>query len=564
MRLLFKFLFVITVSTSILFTQTDQYVAKNGMVVSASELASQVGVEIMKNGGNAIDAAVATGFALAVTYPQAGNIGGGGFLVAKLSDGSNVSIDFRETAPALSGRDMFLDHDGEVIKNMSLYTHRAAGVPGSVAGLIEAWKRFGSGKITLRQLLEPAITLAEKGFSISAGFAATLNNHRKLFEQDEGAAAIFIKQGGTPWKSGDTLVQKDLAKTLQHIAEYGITGFYSGETARLIVKEMNKHNGFITSADLQNYKPLIRNVVKGTYKGYDVISMGPPSSGGILLIQMLNMLENFSIDSLSLNSAEYIHLLTEIERLAYADRAEHLGDSDYWPVPFAMLTSKEYAKARSEKISLEKATPSSEVFAGKQTAYESMETTHYSVIDRDRNAVSVTTTINAAFGSGKLVDGAGFFLNNEMDDFSIKPGVPNLFGLVGNDANAIKANKRPLSSMTPTIILKDNKPFLILGSPGGPTIITTILQVILNVIEHDMDILEAVLSPRVHSQWLPDQITIEKDALTDLVISELEERGHMIKLDKDGMIGSVNGILIDESGYWGGPDPRRENSAVGY
>ncbi len=564
MRATLKYLFAIIVSTSFLFTQTDKNFAKNGMVVSASELASQVGVEIMKNGGNAIDAAVATGFALAVTYPQAGNIGGGGFLVAHLADGRNISIDFRETAPKNADRDMFLDRNGNVIKDMSLYTHRASGVPGSVAGLIEAWKKFGSGKITPRQLLEPAIILAEKGFTISERFAATLNNYRNLFEQDQGAAAIFIRQDQKSWEEGDLLVQKDLAKTLRHIAEYGINGFYSGETAKLIVEEMNRHNGLITIADLQNYRPIIRNIAKGTYKGSDIISMGPPSSGGILLIQMLNMLENFSIDSLSFNSPEYIHLLTEIERLAYADRAEHLGDSDYWPVPFEMLTSKEYAKARAEKISLEKATPSGEVFAGKQTTYESMETTHYSVVDKDLNAVSITTTINTSFGSGKVVDGAGFFLNNEMDDFSAKPGVPNIFGLIGNEANAIAPNKRPLSSMTPTVLLKNNKPFLILGSPGGSTIITTVLQVILNIIEHDMNISKAVSSPRTHSQWLPDQITIEKDALSAEVIAALENKGHIIKLDKDGKIGSANCILIENGKFFGGADSRSENSVVGY
>jgi gamma-glutamyltranspeptidase/glutathione hydrolase len=533
------------------------------MVVSASTLASKVGVDIMKSGGNAIDAAVATGFALAVTHPQAGNIGGGGFLVAKLASGRQLSIDFREIAPSQSHRDMFLNDDGSVINDMSVRSHCSSGVPGSVAGLLEAWERFGSDNISLKQLIEPAISLAKDGFNISDKLATTLNMKRTLFEQDIGAATIFIRQDSKSWKGGDVLVQNDLAMTLSRIAEDGIDGFYNGETAALIVKEMENNNGLITFQDLQNYSPIVRDVVKGTYKNYDIISMGPPSSGGILLIHMLNMLENFSIDSMKFNSSDYIHLLTEVERLAYADRAEHLGDSDFWNVPIEMLLSKEYARLRTENISMVRATPSKDVLAGSVNYYEGNETTHYSVVDKDMNAVSVTTTINTAFGSGKLVDGAGFLLNNEMDDFSKKPGVPNVYGLIGNEANAIAPNKRPLSSMTPTIILRDHKPFIIIGSPGGSTIITTVLQVFLNVIEHGMNIYEAVSSPRIHSQWLPDQITIEKDALKAGTISQLERKGHFIKIN-DGKIGSANGILIDENGFWGGPDPRWENSAVGY
>lgn len=534
------------------------------MVVSASELASRIGVEIMKEGGNAIDAAVATGFALAVTYPQAGNIGGGGFLVASLADGRKISIDYRETAPMLAHHDMFLNDDKSVIKDISIRTHSSSGVPGSVAGLIFAWENYGSGNISLRQLIEPSIKLAENGFVISDKFAETLNKYASLFKEDSGASEIFIKHDGSPWEGSDLLIQKDLAGTLNRIAKNGIDGFYSCKTADLIIEEMKRGNGLITFDDLKFYQPVNRKVIEGTYKEYDIISMGPPSSGGILLIQMLNMLENYTVDKISFNSTDYVHLLTEIERLAYADRAEHLGDSDFWKVPIDMLTSKEYASERVKNMSLEKATPSRDIFAGSINTYESTETTHYSVIDKDRNAVSVTTTINTFFGSGKLVDGAGFLLNNEMDDFSKKPGVSNVFGLVGNEANAIEPNKRPLSSMTPTIILKDDEPFLIIGSPGGATIITTVLQVIMNVIEHDMVITDAVSAPRVHSQWLPDQITIEKDAITESIISELEEMGHVIKLDSDGKIGLANGIIINSDGFWGGPDPRWENSAVGY
>lgn len=557
-------IFIYLLLFSYLSAQPNQVAYKNGMVVSASELASQVGVDIMKAGGNAIDAAVATGFALAVTYPQAGNIGGGGFLVAHLADGRDITIDYREKAPKSAHRDMFLDENNEIIDDKSLRSHCASGVPGSVAGMLTAWRYYGSGNITLKQLIKPAITLAKNGFSISERFANSLNYNRSLFVNDEGAKQVFIKEDNSKWNKGDFLVQKDLAKTLQRIIKNDIDGFYSGKTVDLIVNEMEIGNGLITAEDMVDYNPKLRSAITGTYKDCNIITMGPPSSGGILLVQMLNMLENFNIDSLDFNSTDYIHRLTEIERIAYADRSEHLGDSDFWNVPIDMLTSKKYANDRTQKISIGKATPSSEVFAGNQFSKESLETTHYSVVDKEGNAVSVTTTINTTFGSGKLVDGAGFFLNNEMDDFSSKPGFPNVFGLIGNQANAIAPQKRPLSSMTPTIILKDGQPFIIIGSPGGSTIITTVLQVILNIVEHEMNILEAVTAPRTHSQWVPDEIVIEPDAISEKVKNDLERRGHKVKPYKHGKLGSANGILIDADGYWGGPDPRSENSAIGY
>ncbi len=562
MKIVIKYIFLTYSFFATINAQENPYFAKNGMVVSASQLASQVGVDIMKFGGNAIDAAVATGFALAVTYPQAGNIGGGGFLVAHLHDGRNITIDFRETAPSTAHRNMYLDKNGDVIKDMSLYTYRAVSVPGSVAGLITAWRYYGSRNISLKQLLEPAIALAKNGFSISNGFAQKLNNYKSLFEKDNGANEVFIHDDGNPWQAGNLLIQKDLAKTLKRITKYDTGGFYKGKTAKLIVDEMNKGDGLITLKDLETYTPKLRAPLNGTYQNYEIVSMGPPSSGGILLVQMLNMLENYDFDSLEFNSADYIHLLTEVERRAYADRAEHLGDSDYWDIPIEMLTSRNYAAERTLNISIDKATPSTDIFAGDQTAYESPETTHYSVIDKDGNAVSVTTTLNRTFGSGKLVNGAGFFLNNEMDDFSSKPGSPNSFGLVGNKANAISPYKRPLSSMTPTIVLKDNKPFIIIGSPGGSTIITTVLQVILNVVENNMNILEAISAPRTHSQWLPDVIMTEPETISDSVQNELESRGH--KIIRRDYIGSANGILIKGNGYCGGPDPRYENAAVGY
>ena len=538
--------------------------AKNGMVVSASRLASEAGVNILKKGGNAIDAAVATGFTLAVTHPQAGNIGGGGFLVAHTAYGESFSLDFREMAPSMAHRDMYLDDSSNVVPGLSLYSHLAAGTPGSVDGLLRIWRDHGSGNISLRQLLLPAIQLAERGFSISYGFARVLNIFHDFFINDDGAKAVFIKKNGEPWRAGDKLVQRDLARTLKLISRKGRAGFYEGKTAQLIKREMAEGNGFITKDDLDNYRSVYRTVVTGNFKDLDIISMGPPSSGGVLLIQMLNMLEQYPLDTLGWNSSDYIHLLTEIERRAYADRAEHMGDSDFWEVPVSMLVSKEYAFERIQNISMEKATKSSVVKAGDPLAYESRETTHYSVIDKNGNAVSVTTTLNTSFGCGVLVEGAGFFLNNEMDDFSAKPGTPNIFGLIGNEANAIQPYKRPLSSMTPTIVLKNGEPFLIIGTPGGSTIITTVMQIILNVAIHGMDIQEAVSVPRVHSQWLPDAIIVEQRSLSKDVEQNLINRGHTIQPYRWSTIGQANGIMIGEKGFYGGADPRGENATEGY
>ena len=546
------------------YSHAEPEYAKNGMVVSASRLASDAGVNILKKGGNAIDAAVATGFTLAVTHPQAGNIGGGGFLVAHMAYGESFSLDFREMAPSMAHRDMYLDDSSNVVPGLSLYSHMAAGTPGSVDGLLRIWRDHGSGNISLRQLLLPAIQLAERGFSISYGFARVLNVFHDFFINDDGAKAVFIKKNGEPWRAGDKLVQRDLARTLKLISRKGRAGFYEGKTAQLIKREMVEGNGFITKDDLDNYRSVYRTVVTKNFKDLDIVSMGPPSSGGVLLIQMLNMLEQYPLDTLGWNSSDYIHLLTEIERRAYADRAEHMGDPDFWEVPVSMLVSKEYAFERIQNISMEKATKSSVVKAGDPLAYESRETTHYSVIDKNGNAVSVTTTLNTGFGCGVLVEGAGFFLNNEMDDFSAKPGTPNIFGLIGNEANAIQPYKRPLSSMTPTIVLKNGEPFLIIGTPGGSTIITTVMQIILNVAIHGMDIQEAVSVPRVHSQWLPDAIIVEQRSLSKDVEQNLINRGHTIRPYRWSTIGQANGIMIGEKGFYGGADPRGENATEGY
>ena len=543
---------------------SDPVFGENGMIVSTSKQASEVGIEILKKGGNAVDAAVAVGFALAVTSSSNGNIGGGGFMVAAMRDGETFTLDYREKAPAAAHRELFLNDSGDVVPGMSLSTRAGSGVPGSVDGLIQALADHGSGNITLRQALAPAIRLAEKGFELSHYEARRFNGYEGLFESNDAAAEIFIRKDNKPWKKGDKLVQKDLAKTLKRISKYGRDGFYTGPVADLIVAEMKRGNGLISLEDLKNYSSVYRDPVSGTYNGYEVISMGPPSSGGALLVNMMNMLENYPLDSLGWNSSDYIHLLTEIERRAYADRAEHMGDSDFWDVPLEMLTSKVYANTRIKDISLEIATPSSAVFASGSPGYESRETTHYSVVDQWGNAVSVTTTINLSYGGGHLVKGAGFFLNNEMDDFSSKPGVPNAFGLVGNDANAIEPGKRPLSSMTPTIVLKDGKPYIVIGSPGGSTIITTAMQVILNVVIHGMDIKEAVTSPRFHSQWVPDVIMTEPRGLSRDVIKNLEAIGHTLVPYKWGYIGEANGILITEDGFYGGGDSRGETTAIGY
>ena len=540
----------------------DPIFAENGMVVSTSKQASEIGIRILKQGGNAIDAACAVGFALAVTSSSNGNIGGGGFMVTYLADGTVFTLDYREKAPAAAYRDMFLDDNGNVIKDMSLKTRASSGVPGSVDGLLKAWTKYGSGNISLRELLYPSISLAERGFKLSAYEAQRLNTFKELFSNNEAASKIFIRSDNRDWKNGDRLVQKDLGKTLKRIARYGRNGFYSGITADLIISEMDKGAGYITYEDLRQYESKFREPVAGTFNQYEIISMGPPSSGGTILIEMLNMLELFPLNDFIWNSSNYIHLLTEVQRRAYADRAEHLGDADFWNSPTNMLLKKSYAKNRIKDFSPKKASPSKQILPGDPYAFESSETTHYSIIDKYGNAVSVTTTINLAYGSGIVVDGAGFFLNNEMDDFSSKPGVPNSFGLVGNEANSIEPGKRPLSSMTPTIVLKNKKPFLILGSPGGSRIITSVLQALLNITIHNMSLKEAVSLPRVHSQWLPDAVYFEENSLNDDVKELLIDNGHTIL--PFSYIGNVNAILINENGYIGYGDPRGENTAKGY
>lgn len=540
----------------------DAVRGKKGMVVSADEFASRVGIEILKKGGNAVDAAVAVGFALAVTFPQAGNIGGGGFMVIRMADGRTTTIDYRERAPAAATRDMYLNEQGEFVSSRSEVGHLSAGVPGSVAGLLYALEKYGTRK--REQVIQPAIDFAGRGFPISYRFADALKSDVKNLSLFPATRKIFTKNG-QPYEEGDILVQKDFAETLKRIKKSGRDGFYKGKTADLIVREMKRSGGLITHSDLEEYQPVERPPVRGTYRGFEIISMGPPSSGGIALIQLLNLLEPYDIRTLGFGSSKTVSLMAEAMKLVYADRAQYLGDSDFYPVPIEQLISKIYANERQKLLDTTRAIPSSRISHGAVTVREGSETTHYSIVDRWGNAVSVTTTINSWFGSMVVVDGAGFLLNNEMDDFSAKPDVSNQYGLLGGEANAIQPGKRMLSAMTPTIVLKDEQPYLITGSPGGPTIITTVLQVICNVIDHKMPIQEAIDAPRIHHQWYPDTLMYEKRGMVKDVLENLKARGYSLK-EREGHQGRAEGIIIDRQRglYLGVTDPRGYGAAVGY
>ncbi|HEX9585345.1 MAG TPA: gamma-glutamyltransferase [Gammaproteobacteria bacterium] len=535
--------------------------AAHGMVATQEAVATRVGVGILKAGGNAIDAAVAVGFTLAVTLPQAGNLGGGGFmLIHSAQTGGTVALDYRETAPAASTRDMYLDAKGNVDQRKSRYTRFAAGVPGTVAGLVAALSRYGS--MPLRQVIAPAIRLAKEGIIVIPALAASLEAAREKLLANAAAARIFYHPDGTPYRPGERLIQKDLAWSLEQIAENGARAFYSGKIAGRIIADMQKHGGPMKAQDLSAYRPVIRRPVEGTYRGHTIRSMPPPSSGGVHLVQILNILEDFPVAFLGHNSADGIHLMAEAMKLAYADRSEHLGDPDFWRVPVAGLTSKRYAARLRQQIRLDRARPSKEIKPGNPLPYESNETTHFSVMDRFGNAVSNTYTINFSYGAGIVAEGTGILLNNEMDDFSAKPGVPNAYGLVGGEANAVAAGKRPLSSMTPTIVLRDGKPWLATGSPGGSRIITTTLQIIVNVIDHGMNIAAATAATRVHHQWLPDELRMEAGISVD-TLDLLRARGHVIAV-KNAM-GSTQTVMRVENGFLGASDPRRTGAlAAGY
>lgn len=533
---------------------------KSAMISSAHPLATKIGVEVLKNGGNAFDAAVAVKFALAVVFPRAGNIGGGGFAVFRKNDGSIGAIDFREKAPQHAGRDMYLDSDGNVIEDMSTIGHKAAGVPGSVDGILKLHEAHGTK--SLSQLIQPSINLAYYGYRITQDQADEFNEKRDVFIKVNGPDFFLVKD--QPWKIGDTVKFEELAGTLLQIRDQGRDGFYNGIVADQIVKEMKRGGGLITKEDLESYESKWREPITGNYRGYKIISMPPPSSGGVALLQLLQGAEGYNIGELGHNTSETIHLLTELERRVYADRATHLGDPDFYDVPIEMLLDPDYNKDRFSSISLKEKTNSQDIKEGEVEIIESVETTHFSIVDPEGNAVSITTTLNAFFGCKVYVKGAGFFLNNEMDDFSAKPGVPNMFGLVGGEANAIQPEKRMLSSMTPTVVEKDGKLKMVVGTPGGATIITSVFQAIMNVIDHDMSMQDAVNATRTHSQWLPDRILVEERTIDKKALKKLEKMDHEIERRKSW--GRMDCILVREDGMLeGGADyTRGDNYAEGF
>ncbi len=530
--------------------------SKKDMVVSAHPLATAAGVKILEQGGNAFDAAVAVQFALAVVLPAAGNIGGGGFMVAKDAKGEFYALDYREKAPLTASRDMYLDEEGNVVPNLSRQGHLAAGVPGTVDGMVQLFDSL-SALTDWSALVEPAIELAERGFVITEVEAGGLNRKAEIFAKFNDQSCPFLRDD--EWTVGDTLIQTELASTLRAISDQGRAGFYSGQAAEQLVAEMKSGNGLISQEDLDAYRAIWRKPIKCQYKDYDVVSMPPPSSGGIALCQLLGIVEDYPIEKWGRRSAETMHLIIEAERRVYADRAEHLGDADYYPVPVSGLIDRSYVDARMSDFNPQRASSSSEISAG-EPATESEETTHYSIVDKDGNAVSMTTTLNGGYGSCVWVDGAGYILNNEMDDFSAKPGEPNLYGLIGNEANAIQPSKRMLSSMTPSLVLRNDSLKMVVGTPGGSTIITSVFQCVTDVLAHGMSMSEAVSSPRYHHQWKPDMVFYEKDGLTTELINELSAMGHTLK--ERGGIGKVDAIKIYADGRLeGAADPRADDHA---
>jgi len=525
---------------------------REAMVSSRSDIASEIGSEILTQGGNAIDAAVATGFALSVAYPSAGNLGGGGFMVLHLAAGEVITLDFREKAPAAASRDMYLDSQGNVDRNLARSSRQASGVPGTVAGLLDVLNRYGT--MTREQVIAPAIRLAEEGFILNNDIAGQFRSHFTTFRQYPASLAKFSKNG-SPYAAGDRWVQPDLAATLRDISDQGRDGFYKGRVADLIVSDMAQNNGLITHADLQNYETVWREPVHGTYRGYDIWSMGPPSSGGTTIIQMLNMMEPFDVSAMGWGSTEAVHLLVEAQRRAYADRAVYMGDPDYSDIPVAVMTDKNYARHRFETFDPQRAGDSTQVEAGELPA-ESRNTTHYSVMDSEGNAVSATITLNSSYGNKIVVPGAGFLLNNEMSDFATR--------VEDSHVNQIQPGKRMMSSMSPTIVSKEGAPVLITGSPGGTAIINTVLQVILNVIDHGMPIDEAVTSPRLTHQWRPDIIRYESGAISEEVAKALEAMGHKGLNGSSFYIGEANSILVGEDYVDGMSDPRIVGGVAGY
>jgi gamma-glutamyltranspeptidase/glutathione hydrolase len=537
------------------------------MVASTERAASQIGVDVLKRGGNAVDAAVAVAFALAVLYPQAGNLGGGGFMMIRRNDGAATAIDYRETAPAAATREMFVGPDGQLIKGAESSTlgYRASGIPGTVAGLAFALKKYGSGKLTWAELIEPARKLAVEGFPLSHRTANLLQDSQAILSPFAESDRIFLRDGKF-YREGEILRQPQLAATLVRLQEKGPREFYEGETARLIAEDMKRSGGLITAEDLRAYTPKERTPLRGSYRGYAIISMPAPSSGGLVLLEMLNILEGFELKTLHPFSAERYHLLVETMRRAYADRAEYMGDADFGPVPVAGLIDKAYAERQRSTINPERASTSAEIHGGKPAGPESKQTTHFTIVDPAGNAVANTYTLNGWFGSGVVAKGTGVLLNNEMDDFTSKPGEPNMFGAIQGEPNAIAPGKRPLSSMTPTFIVRpDGSLYFAIGSPGGTTIPNTVLQVICNVIDHGMNLQEAIDAPRVHHQWVPDEIRDEPRGLSRDTHRALEARGHKFATTLENM-GDVQGIMIEEktNPRLGASDARQDGAAIGY
>lgn len=535
---------------------------KNGMVASAHPVASKIGVAIMKSGGSAFDAAIAVQFALAVVHPAAGNIGGGGFLVLREKNGKAITLDFREKSPLKADRDMYLDEKGEIVPGLSLNGHLASGVPGSVAGMWALHKRFGT--MAWKDLLQPAVELARHGVLLTEKEARGLNSMHKTLDSLNRGRGYFLRSDGRKWEKGDTLLQPELSRTLVSIQKKGRDGFYKGKTSRMLRREMKSGQGIISKKDLITYEPQWREPVTGAYKNTKVITMGPPSSGGVALLQLLGFTGDLPLKEWGWHSDSTIQTIIEAERRVYADRAKFLGDPDFVKVPVKELIAPSYLKERWKDFDFERATDSKQLSAGHIAGYESMETTHFSVVDKEGNAVAITTTLNGSYGSGLVVKGAGFLLNNEMDDFSIKPGVPNMFGLVGNQANAIAPGKRMLSSMTPTILERDGKLLMVVGTPGGSTIITSVFQTIINVVEHGMEMQQAVNALKFHHQWLPDKTMFETGRLSDEVIRVLQAKGYVLER-MQGSIGRMDCIMVWPDGTLeGASDPRGDDTSFGY